>query len=83
MIDQSEYRFSDRDRVSHEVFGIGSVRCDPAHDDLVVDDEIEIIENGERWVYVAWDDDRFPVERVRVVELELLSAGAGAISMGF
>ena len=83
MADEPEHRFCNRDRVSHETFGIGSVRCDPSSDDLVVDDDIEVIEDGVRWVYVVWDDDRFPVEKIRVVELELLSPGAGAISMGF
>ena len=83
MAQDPQFRFCNRDRVAHETRGAGSVRCDPMNDDLVVDDEVEIVEAGVRMVYVVWDDDRFPVEKVRVSELERLSAGAGAISTGF
>ena len=75
--------FSNRDRVSHHVRGLGTVRCNPQDDDLVVDDDVTFLSEGVRWVYVIWDDDRYPVDKIACTELEKLSDAAAAISTGF
>ncbi len=75
--------FSNGDRVSHDIKGLGTVHCDPAADDLIVEETVEIIEAGIRMVYVAWDDDRLPVEKVAVAELDKLAAADTAISSGY
>ncbi len=82
-MDELAFPFRNHDRVSHEQKGLGSVRCDPASEDLIVDDQVEIVEGDVRMVYVVWDDDRLPVEKVAVAELELLSPADVAISSGF
>ncbi len=80
----SDCVFSNHDRVSHEIKGLGTVSCDPAHDDVVADDApVELIEADVRLVYVIWDDDRFPVEKVPVSELDKLSDADAAISSGY
>ena len=80
----SDCVFSNHDRVSHEIKGLGTVSCDPASDDVVAEDApVEWIEAGVRLVYVIWDDDRFPVEKVPVGELDKLSDADAAISSGY
>ena len=81
---QEDYFFGNRDRVNHETKGLGSVRCDPAKEDLIVDNEnMVVINDGVQMVYVVWDDDRLPVEKVPCFELEKLSDAGMAISSGF
>lgn len=74
--------FSDGDRVSHSVKGLGTVRHDPDDDGLIIN-EREKAKAGPDMVYVVWDDDRFPVGKVPQSELEALPPGAAAISTGF
>ncbi len=75
--------FSNHDRVSHERKGLGTVRCDPARDDLVPDEDITVLEDGVHFVFISWDDDRLPVEKVQVLELEILNPASSAISSGY
>jgi hypothetical protein len=74
--------FADGDRVSHAVKGTGTVKTEPAEDDLVVPRREEA-KSGPDLVYVVWDDDRFPVGKVDAAELERLAPGAAAISPGY
>ncbi len=70
------------DRVAHQVKGTGTVSRNPDADGLVVPAKEES-KSGPDMVYVVWDDDRFPVGKVPAPELELLPAGAAAISPGY
>lgn len=73
--------FKDGARVSHSTKGLGSVAKEPAQDGLVVSAKEET-KTGPDMVYVVWDDDRFPVGKVSVDELELLPPAAAAMSSG-
>ena len=74
--------FKEGDRVAHAVKGTGSVSRDPVGDGLVVSQREEA-KSGPDMVYVAWDDDRFPVGKVPASELEPLPPAAAAISSGY
>ncbi len=70
--------FKDGDRVSHARRGLGTVKADPAGEDLVAAHK-----TTPDTVYVAWDDDRFPVAPTARSELEKVPEAAAAISTGF
>ncbi len=70
--------FTDGDRVSHTRLGLGTVKRHPGKDDLTTS---EVATTGS--VYVAWDDDRFPVSAVPASDLEKVPDSAAAISTGF
>ncbi len=74
--------FTNGDRVSHKMKGLGTVKDEPQNDGLIVPGHEEA-KSGDDLVYVVWDDDRLPVGKVASSELEPLSAGVGAISTGF
>lgn len=81
MADDTKPTLRDDDRVSHAVKGLGTVKTQPAEDDLVIA-PAEAAKSGPDMVYVVWDDDRFPVGRVPAAELELVPAASAAISSG-
>lgn len=74
--------FKDGERVSHKAMGLGTVTHNPQADDVVISDKEEAQAHAGT-VYVAWDDDRFPVAAVPVGELEKVPESAAAISTGF
>lgn len=81
MSEPNPHPFNDGDRVSHEVKGLGTVRTEPAAEDLVVPAK-EQAKSGDDLVYIVWDDDRFPVGKVPASEIEAVPPGAEAISTG-
>ena len=81
MSEPKQNLFNDGDRIGHEVKGLGTVRTEPAAEDLVVPAK-EQSKSGEDMVYIVWDDDRFPVGKVPASEIEAVPPGAEAISTG-
>ena len=75
--------FEDLERVSHEVRGQGRVCFDPARLGLVVTDDEPSTVDCLSTVYVIWDDDRYPVDRVPRDELQKVPTAAIAISSGY
>lgn len=73
--------FNDGDRVTHQIKGLGTVRHDPAENDLVVSLREEA-KAGDNLVFVVWDDDRLPVGKVPAGELDVVPPGSAAISSG-
>ncbi|MDC7683589.1 hypothetical protein PQU92_09895 [Asticcacaulis sp. BYS171W] len=73
--------FNDEDRVEHAEKGLGTVKHDPDDTELVVPPKEER-KTGPDMVYVVWDDDRFPVGKVPVDELEKVPDATAAISTG-
>ena len=69
------------DRVSHVEKGLGTVSLIPETEDMVVS-EIEARKDGPGMIYVAWDDERFPVGNTLRSELEKLPDASIAISTG-
>ena len=69
----------DGTRVSHAEKGLGFVSTDPSELNVIVPPG-EQAKAGNDMVYVIWDDDRFPVGKVSVDELELVPPAAEAIS---
>ena len=81
MADDKPRTFNDGDRVNHEAKGLGTVRVDPAAEDLVVSAK-EDAKTGADMVYVVWDDDRLPVGKVPAEEIEAVPPASEAISTG-
>ena len=81
MTDDKPRMLNDGDRVSHETKGLGTVRADPAAEDLVVPAK-EDAKTGADMVYVVWDDDRFPVGKVSAEDIEAVPPASEAISTG-
>ena len=74
--------FSDAERVSHEVWGLGKVCLDPVAEGLIVSAAI-VSDPDKPMVYVIWDDDRYPILRVDVDELDVVPGASSAISTGY
>lgn len=81
MTDEQFDALKDGDRVSHAEKGLGTVSLIPETDDMVVSDK-EASKDGPGMVYVAWDDERFPVGNTPRSELEKLPDASIAISTG-
>ncbi len=81
MTDEQISTLKDGDRVSHAEKGLGTVSLVPEVEDMVVSDA-EARKDGPGMVYVAWDDERFPVGNTPRSELEKLPDAAIAISTG-
>ena len=81
MTDEHAENLKDGDRVSHAEKGLGTVSLIPETEDMVVLRK-EARKDGPGMVYVAWDDERFPVGNVPEEELEKLPDAAIAISTG-
>ncbi|UDF03130.1 hypothetical protein [Asticcacaulis sp. AND118] len=73
--------FEDGERVEHAEKGLGTVSHDPADEDLIVPPKEER-KGGSDMVYIVWDDDRFPVGKVPVSELQKVPDATAAISTG-
>jgi hypothetical protein len=69
------------DRVSHSIKGLRTVCVAPAKNDVLVPDAEEQHSGGDM-IYVVWDDDRFPVEKLPLTEVEVLLGAYAAISTG-